>query len=138
MENNNNDNGPVLLFDGVCNLCDNSVQFILKHEKNDELRFSAIQSEAGQKLLSDYNIDSEKTDSVIFIHNGQVYAESDAVLHVSSFLKFPFNLGKILLVFPKSWRNFFYKQVAENRYKWFGKKESCMMPTPDVRKRFLE
>jgi predicted DCC family thiol-disulfide oxidoreductase YuxK len=128
----------VLLFDGVCNLCNGSVQFILKHEKSEKLKFSAIQSEAGQKLLSQYNIDSEQTNSVILISDGVVYTESDAVAKVAEFLKFPYNTGKYMKVVPRQIRNVFYKKVASNRYKWFGQKESCMIPTPDLRNRFLQ
>lgn len=129
---------PVLLFDGVCNLCDGSVKFILRHEKNSDLKFAAIQSEAGQKLLSQKNIDPEQIDSVILIKGGKVYTESDAVLNVTKFLKFPYSLCNILRVVPKPVRNFFYKKVASNRYRWFGKRDSCMMPTPNLENRFLK
>ncbi|MBD7964989.1 DUF393 domain-containing protein [Fictibacillus sp. Sa2CUA10] len=128
----------VLLFDGVCNLCNGSVQFILKHEKSEKLKFSAIQSDAGQKLLSQHNIDSEQTNSVILISEGVVYTESDAVAKVAEFLKSPYNMGKYMKVVPRQIRNVFYKKVASNRYKWFGQKESCMIPTPDLRNRFLQ
>ncbi|MGM0805066.1 MAG: thiol-disulfide oxidoreductase DCC family protein [Bacillota bacterium] len=128
----------VLLFDGVCNLCNGSVQFILKHEKSEKLKFSAIQSEAGQKLLSQYSIDPEQTNSVILISDEGVYTESDAVAKVAEFLKFPYNTGKYMKVVPRQIRNVFYKKVASNRYKWFGQKESCMIPTPDLRNRFLQ
>ncbi|MBN3553918.1 thiol-disulfide oxidoreductase DCC family protein [Fictibacillus nanhaiensis] len=128
----------MLLFDGVCNLCNGSIQFILKHEKNSDLKFSAIQSEAGQKLLSQYSIDPEQTNSVILISDGVVYTESDAVAKVAEFLKFPYNLGSYMKVVPRPIRNATYKKVASNRYKWFGQKESCMIPTPDLRNRFLQ
>lgn len=129
---------PVLLFDGVCNLCDGSVKFILRHEKNSDLKFAAIQSEAGQKLLSQKNINPGQIDSVILIKGGKVYTESDAVLNVTKFLRFPYSLCNILRVVPKPVRNFFYKKVARNRYRWFGKRDSCMMPTPNLENRFLK
>ena len=129
---------PVLLFDGVCNLCDGSVQFILRHEKNSDLKFAAIQSEAGQKLLSQNSIDPEQIDSVILVKGGKVYTESDAVLNATKFLRFPYSLCNVLLVVPKPVRNFFYKKVASNRYRWFGKRDSCMMPTPNLKNRFLK
>ncbi|RZT21302.1 MULTISPECIES: thiol-disulfide oxidoreductase DCC family protein [Fictibacillus] len=129
---------PVLLFDGVCNLCNSSVQFILKNEKNQNLKFAAIQSEAGEKLLTHFKIDPNETNSVILISGDQVYTASDAVLKVTHHLKFPYSIGKILAVVPKVIRNFFYKKVAQNRYNWFGKRESCMIPTPELRKRFLK
>lgn len=128
----------VLLFDGVCNLCNTSVQFILKHEKRSMLKFSAIQSEAGQRLLSQYRIDPVHTNSVILIKEGKVYTESDAVFTTSQFLRFPFNLGKVLMIVPKPIRNFLYRKVANNRYRWFGKKDSCMIPTSELKNRFLQ
>ncbi|WP_318243529.1 thiol-disulfide oxidoreductase DCC family protein [Fictibacillus norfolkensis] len=138
MKSNEEITPAVLLFDGVCNLCNGSVQFILKHEKSEKLKFSAIQSDAGQKLLSQHNIDSEQTNSVILISEGVVYTESDAVAKVAEFLKSPYNMGKYMKVVPRQIRNVFYKKVASNRYKWFGQKESCMIPTPDLRNRFLQ
>ncbi|WP_144697186.1 thiol-disulfide oxidoreductase DCC family protein [Fictibacillus phosphorivorans] len=138
MKSNEEITPAVLLFDGVCNLCNGSVQFILKHEKSEKLKFSAIQSEAGQKLLSQYNINPEQTNSVILICDGVVYTESDAVAKVAEFLKFPYNTGRYMKVVPRQIRNVFYKKVASNRYKWFGQKESCMIPTPDLRNRFLQ
>jgi predicted DCC family thiol-disulfide oxidoreductase YuxK len=138
MSNLDREYQPVLLFDGVCNLCNSSVQFILKHEKNHDLKFAAIQSDAGEKLLALYRIDPNETNSVILISGDHVYTASDAVLKVTNHLKFPYSLGSILVVVPKAIRDFFYKGIAQNRYNWFGKRESCMIPTPQLRKRFLE
>jgi predicted DCC family thiol-disulfide oxidoreductase YuxK len=129
---------PVLLFDGICNLCNSSVQFILKHEKNSELKFAALQSQFGQELLSQYKLTSPKMNSVILVSDGKVYLASDAVIRVCRFLKFPWNLGSVLIVIPRPLRDFFYKKIAKNRYRWFGKKESCMVPSPGRRSRFLE
>ncbi|MBH0161945.1 thiol-disulfide oxidoreductase DCC family protein [Fictibacillus sp. 26RED30] len=131
-------NGAVLLFDGVCNLCNGSVQFILKHEKSNELKFSAIQSQAGQKLLSHYNMDPAQMNSVILVKDGKIYTESDAVAATSLFLRFPYSLGQYLKIVPRPIRNAFYKKIANNRYRWFGQKESCMIPAPDLRNRFLQ
>ena len=138
MKNTEKSHDPVLLFDGVCNLCNSSVQFILTHEKNEKLKFAAIQSESGKELLSRYHIDAAQTDSVIFIENGKVYFMSDAVLTLTRYLKSPWNLSKNFLALPRSIRDFIYKRIAKNRYRWFGKKETCMIPTPALRKRFLE
>ncbi|WP_310259049.1 thiol-disulfide oxidoreductase DCC family protein [Fictibacillus barbaricus] len=129
---------PVLLFDGVCNLCNSSVQFILKHEKEEKLKFAAIQSESGKELLSHHHIDPTRTDSVIFIENDKVYFMSDAVLTLTRYLNFPWSFSKHFLIVPRSFRDFIYKRIAKNRYRWFGKKDSCMIPTPALRKRFLE
>ncbi|MED1865772.1 thiol-disulfide oxidoreductase DCC family protein [Fictibacillus nanhaiensis] len=128
----------VLLFDGVCNLCNGSVQFILKHEKSAELKFSAIQSQAGQRLLAQNNVDPEQTNSVILVQEGKIYTKSDAVVATSAYLKFPYSLGRYLKVVPRQTRDAIYIKVANNRYKWFGKKESCMISTPDLRNRFLQ
>jgi predicted DCC family thiol-disulfide oxidoreductase YuxK len=130
--------GPVLLFDGVCNLCNRSVQFILKNEKNRVLKFTAIQSSFGKRLLSEYNIDPVQTDSVILVKDGKMYTRSDAVLSVTSYLRFPYRLGRVFVIVPKPLRDLFYKQVARNRYHWFGKRDHCMLPTPELKKRFLE
>jgi predicted DCC family thiol-disulfide oxidoreductase YuxK len=138
MQEYRQNNEAVLLFDGVCNLCNSSVQFILKHEKNQHLTFAAIQSEAGKRRLAEYNINPIQTNSVILIKSGQVYTQSDAILKITQFLSFPYSLGRILFVVPKSIRDFFYKKVARNRYRWFGKRDSCMIPTPQLRNRFLE
>jgi predicted DCC family thiol-disulfide oxidoreductase YuxK len=138
MQEYRQNNEAVLLFDGVCNLCNSSVQFILKHEKNQNLTFAAIQSEAGKRLLAEHYINPIQTNSVILIKSGQVYTQSDAILKLTQFLNFPYSLGRILFVVPKSIRNFFYKNVARNRYRWFGKRDSCMIPTPQLRNRFLE
>jgi predicted DCC family thiol-disulfide oxidoreductase YuxK len=138
MQEYRQNNEAVLLFDGVCNLCNSSVQFILKHEKNQNLTFAAIQSEAGKRRLAEHNINPIQTNSVILFKSGQVYTQSDAILKITQFLSFPYSLGKILFVVPKSIRDFFYKKVARNRYRWFGKRDSCMIPTPQLKNRFLE
>jgi predicted DCC family thiol-disulfide oxidoreductase YuxK len=129
---------PILLFDGECNLCNLSVQFILKHEKNEELRFAAIQSTAGQEKLAQYNMVRGQLDSVLLIMNGRVYAASDAAILLSDFLKFPWSMGRYLRAVPRPIRNVFYEKIAKNRYRWFGKKDSCMLPSEPLRKRFLK
>jgi predicted DCC family thiol-disulfide oxidoreductase YuxK len=127
---------PVILFDGVCNFCDASVQFILERDPNETFHFASLQSEAGQKLLKKYNV-PEDMDSMILIENDKVYYKSAAALRISRHLKGAWKLLYALIIVPAPIRNVVYDLIARNRFKWFGQKESCMLPPPNVRKRFL-
>ena len=134
MENNK----KIILFDGVCNLCNTTVQFVIKKDKDDLFRFTALQSEAGQKLLTERNIDTENIDSIIFIEpNVAYYTKSTAALEIGKNLKGLRTLSSILLWLPESFRNIVYDFVAKNRYKWYGKKESCMIPTQELKNKFI-
>jgi predicted DCC family thiol-disulfide oxidoreductase YuxK len=127
----------IVLFDGVCNFCNNSVQFILKHDSSGSLKFASLQSPTGQALLKQYSIPTT-VDSVIFIENGMAYTRSDAALKIVRYFG---GLWSVFLVFnlvPSPIRNFFYDSFARNRYKWFGKRESCMLPSREVRTRFVD
>lgn len=126
----------IILFDGDCNLCNQSVQFIIKRDPKEYFKFVSRQSSIGIQLLNQYNI-SETIDSVILIDNNRAYTESDAILNICKYLKGSCKLLFILLIIPKPIRNFYYKKIAENRYKWFGKQNQCLIPTPDIKKRFL-
>ena len=128
--------GGILLFDGVCNFCNGSVQFIIKRDQAAYFRFASIQSEAGQALLTQYKIPVE-IDSVVFIENGRAYTESAAALKVCRQLDGAWKLFSVLLIVPPFIRNFFYRLFAKNRYRFFGKTEACMLPTKEQRKRFL-
>lgn len=126
---------PIILFDGVCNLCNNSVRFILHFEKNEIFKFATIQSDAAQKLLSPFK--GEKiNDSVLLIENGKLYQESTAAFRIMRKLKY-FCLLYYLIFFPRWMRDPIYKWIAANRYNWFGKKESCMIPNENLKNRFL-
>ncbi|MEH6512602.1 DUF393 domain-containing protein [Maribacter arcticus] len=128
----------IILFDGVCNLCNTTVQFVIKNDKDDLFRFSALQSETGRKLLAERNIDTEDIDSIILIEpNVAYYTKSTAALEIGKNLKGLRTLSSILLWLPESFRNIVYDIVAKNRYKWYGKKESCMIPTPKLKDKFL-
>jgi predicted DCC family thiol-disulfide oxidoreductase YuxK len=128
----------IILFDGVCNLCNGAVQFIIKRDHNDMFRFAALQSETGRKLLAERNIDTEDIDSIILIEpNVAYYTKSTAALEIGKNLKVLRTLSSILLWLPESFRNIVYDIVAKNRYKWYGKKESCMIPTPKLKDKFL-
>ncbi len=126
----------IILFDGECNFCDYSVQFIIKRDKKSLYKFTSIQSDIGQKILSNYNVDNN-INSFILIENNKCYFKSSAALRVCKNLSGAWKLLYILLVLPKKFRDFFYNIIAKNRYKWFGKKDSCMLPSPEIRKRFL-
>ncbi|WP_339895148.1 thiol-disulfide oxidoreductase DCC family protein [uncultured Algibacter sp.] len=129
----------LLLFDGVCNLCNSSVQYVIKHDKNNVFLFTALQSEVGQNIVKHYNIDTSRVDSILLYTPGKgIQYKSTAALKVASQLGFPINLLTIFLIVPKVIRNWVYDFIAKNRYKWFGKKDACMIPTPELKSKFLE
>ncbi len=135
--NNTLDSKPILLFDGYCNFCNNSIKFILKHEKKADLCFSSLQSDKGIELLKRHHINPNKIDSLILIQNNKAYSKSCAALRLTPYLKGLYPLLYALLIVPPFIRNAVYDYVARNRYKWFGKSDSCMMPDKDLVKRFL-
>ncbi|WP_071394719.1 thiol-disulfide oxidoreductase DCC family protein [Bacillus tuaregi] len=126
----------VILFDGECHLCDESVQFIIKRDQKALYYFASLQSEAGQELLRKYQIPVH-LNSFILIEGRQCFYKSSAALRVCRNLKGGWRLLYGLSIVPKPLRDYIYEIVARNRYKWFGKKESCMLPDPKIRKRFL-
>ena len=128
-------NYPLVLFDGVCNLCNRAVDFILKRDPKKRFRFVAIQSEAGQFLMGRFNVPAE-TDSVILIVGGSVYTQSEAALEIARLLPFPWRMAVVLKIIPENIRNRMYRWIAKNRYKWFGKKKTCRIPTEQEQKVF--
>lgn len=129
---------PIILFDGVCNLCNSSVQFVLKHEKHHNFKFASLQSNFGQLKLKEFNLKTEDFDSIVLLEKGKLYRKSTAVLKISKHLKFPFSLLSLFLIIPNFIRNFVYDFIAKNRYKWFGKEETCWLPEPKFKNRFLD
>lgn len=128
----------IILFDGVCNLCNSSVQFIIKHDTDDVFRYAALQSDVGQKLVIDRGIDTSIVDSIILLDPGVAYyIKSDAALEIGTDLKGYRTISRILKLIPSSLRNIVYDLIARNRYSWFGKKQECMVPTPEIRAKFL-
>jgi predicted DCC family thiol-disulfide oxidoreductase YuxK len=128
----------IILFDGVCNLCNGAVQFIIKRDHNDMFRFAALQSETGRKLLTERNIDTEAIDSIILIEpNVAYYTKSTAALEIGENLKGLRTFSSILLWLPEQFRNIVYDYIAKNRYKWYGKKDSCMIPTEELKNKFI-
>ncbi|API91959.1 hypothetical protein J32TS6_23810 [Virgibacillus pantothenticus] len=126
----------IILFDGVCHFCDQSVQFILKHDKQEQFLFASLQGDTGQKLVFEHKIINDLS-SLILIDNDKYYSKSTAVLHICKELTGAWKLLYAFILIPKPIRDFFYDRIANNRYRWFGKKDSCELPSPDVRKRFL-
>lgn len=128
----------LILFDGVCNLCNSSVQYVINHDKHDVFLFAPLQSETGKKIISHFNINTAKTDSIILYseEKGIVY-KSTAAIKIALKLGFPQNLLSVFLIVPPFIRNWVYNFIAKNRYKWYGKREECMIPTPELKSKFL-
>lgn len=126
----------VILFDGECSFCDRSVQFIMKRDPDLYFTFAAQQSDAGEKLRAAYNI-PDYLDSLVFIDKGICYDRSSAALHIAKHLKGIWKVSFLFIVIPKPVRDFVYNQFSKRRYKWFGKKEHCILPSPTERERFL-
>ncbi|MFT5237950.1 MAG: putative DCC family thiol-disulfide oxidoreductase YuxK [Flavobacteriaceae bacterium] len=127
----------IILFDGVCNLCNDSVKVVIKHDKKDIFRFSAIQSAVGVQMASEYGIDISKTDSILLIDKDKIYAKSTAALKIARHLSSGYPLLYGFMIVPNFIRNWVYDIIAKNRYKWFGRKDSCMIPTPELKNKFL-
>jgi len=127
----------IVLFDGVCHLCDGAVRFILKKERNAELKFAPLQSDTGSSLLEQYGYPSDYLDGLILIEKNRAHDRSCACLRIARKLNFPWNLLFPLLIIPKALRDFIYGMIASARYRWFGKKESCSLPQGEDRSRFL-
>ena len=130
-------NHKIILFDGVCNLCNSSVNFVIKKDKNDVFRFAALQSVIGQQYIERFNINPSKTDSIILIDGDKHYIKSTAALTIAQSLKGAYPLLYAFMIVPNFIRNWVYDYIAKNRYQWYGKKESCMIPTPELKSKFL-
>ncbi|OOG62569.1 thiol-disulfide oxidoreductase DCC family protein [Flavobacterium sp. A45] len=132
-------NKKIILFDGVCNLCNSAVQFVIKHDKKDTFRFVALQSVLGQEILAYIGIDAKNIDSIVLYEPGiAYYYKSDAALQIARNLDGIFSFGTIFKIIPTGIRNYLYDYIARNRYQWYGKKESCMIPSAELKIKFLE
>ena len=127
----------IILFDGVCNFCNGSVNFIIDRDPEGYFKFAPLQSEIGQKLLAENGIDKSVTDSVVLIEDGKAYVRTTAALRIAKRLSGAWKYFYGFIVLPAFFRDIFYKLFAEYRYKMFGKQEACMLPSPEVRARFL-
>lgn len=131
-------NSPVILFDGICNYCNAMVNFIIRQDKKKIFRFAALQSGAGQEILREFDLPKNNLESFILVDNGKIYQRSSAALRLYHKLSWYWKWTLVFWIVPKFIRDGVYNLVAKNRYKWFGKKERCMIPLPEVRDRFLE
>lgn len=129
---------PVILFDGVCNYCDAVVNRLIRADRKGRLRFAALQSEAGQRLLAEYGLPQKDFDSFVLIENGKAWNRSTAMLHLLHYLPWWWQPARLGWLLPRALRDGLYNWVARNRYRWFGRRDACMIPTPEVRARFLK
>lgn len=128
----------IILFDGVCNLCDSVVQFIIKKDKHDVFRFVALQSIPGQEIIKHIGVDTTKTDSIILYEPGHAYYyKAEAALHIAKEIGGVYSLLTVFSFLPQWMSNSVYDYIARNRYKWYGKKQECMIPTPEMKGKFL-
>ena len=128
---------PIILFDGICNFCNRTINFILKHDQDAYFQFAASQSNAGKDILQQFGLDQKASASVILIDNEKVYTKTDAVIQIAKHLSGWPKLFRLLKFIPKPIRDFGYDLIAKNRYTLFGKKASCMIPDASIRHRFL-
>ena len=132
------ENKKIILFDGVCNLCDKTIQTIIKNDKEDVFRFAPLQSDIGRQIVNERGIDTERLDSVILIEPGVAYYhKSTAALEIAKHLR-GYSWLRHFKSVPEGMRDSIYEVVAKNRYKWFGKKDTCMVPTPELEALFLK
>lgn len=128
----------IILFDGICNLCNSAIQYVIKKDKNDVFRFVALQSELGQKITNHIGVDTSKIDSIILYEPGiAYYYKAQAAFKIISKLDGAVSFYSLLDILPNGINNIIYDYIAKNRYKWYGKKDQCMIPTPDLLAKFL-
>ena len=128
----------IILFDGVCNLCNSSVQYVIKRDKGNVYRFAALQSEIGKKLAEERGIDTSQIDSIILIEPGVAYyTKSTAALKIAQSFGGVWQLASVFEWIPEKIRDWVYDYIAKNRYKWYGRKDACMIPTPELKSKFL-
>jgi predicted DCC family thiol-disulfide oxidoreductase YuxK len=127
----------ILLFDGVCNLCNGFVQFLIKRDRRKQFLYASLQSEEGKELLEAHQLSVDALNTVVLIENGKAYTHSDVALRVSRQLPGLWPLFYGFVILPKGLRDAIYNWIARNRYRWFGKREACMIPTPELKSRFL-
>jgi predicted DCC family thiol-disulfide oxidoreductase YuxK len=132
------EDGAVILFDGVCNLCSGFVQFVVPRDEAGKYRFASLQSDVGRELLAEHDLPTDELESVVLIEDGESYRKSAAIVRIAAGLGGAYRLLSPFRYVPRSLRDRVYDFVAEHRYRWFGKKDRCMMPSGDIESRFLE
>ena len=129
----------IILYDGICNLCNSSVQYLIKQDTKDVFRFVALESELGQKILIHIGIADKNIDSIVVYQPGiAYYYKSAALIEITKSLQGKFHYGLLFKILPISLRDIVYDYIAKNRYRWYGKKESCMIPTPELKTKLLQ
>lgn len=130
--------GPVLFFDGVCNLCNGAIQLVIDHDTHGTIRFASLQSDAGQAVLDRLDLSSEDLETVILLEGNRAYTRSAAAIRVCELLGGVYRVAGLGWLLPRAVRDRLYTFVADHRYEWFGQKDQCMMPTPELRERFVD
>ncbi|WP_338739553.1 thiol-disulfide oxidoreductase DCC family protein [Haloplanus salilacus] len=130
-------NGPVVLFDGVCNLCNGLVAFLVPRDPEGRLQFAPLQSEAGQELLARHGLPTDEFDSFVLVEDDRAYTKSDAAIRLAELLGWPYRVARVGGFLPARLRDRLYDVVAANRYDWFGRRDRCMIPDEDIDDRFL-
>ena len=128
----------VILFDGICNLCNHTVDFVIRRDPEARFRFASLQSDSGQRLLGSFRLPAAREESVVLVQDGSVFIESDAALRIARGLTGPWRWLAVFLLVPRPLRDFVYRWIARHRYQWFGKRDSCRLPSPEEKSRFLE
>ncbi len=128
----------IILFDGICNLCNQSVQFVIEHDSKNQFRFASLQSDFGQDFLKKNKLEATQFDSIVFIEDDQFYTKSSAALKIAKYLDGITSWLTIFMIIPKPLRDIVYNFIAKNRYRWFGKNESCWLPTAELKAKFIE
>jgi predicted DCC family thiol-disulfide oxidoreductase YuxK len=129
---------PTILFDGVCNLCNGFVQFVIARDPAAQFRFGALTSASAARVLQDAGVTPPIPDTIVLVEDGAVYFRSDAPLRIARRLTFPWPLAYGLVIVPRFLRDRVYDFIAAHRYKWFGRRDVCMVPRPELQQRFLE
>ena len=127
----------VLIFDGLCNLCTHSVRFILEHETAPTICFTSVQSPAGSRLMRQLGLNPDDAKTFVLIENGIPFVRSEAAIHIARHLRLPWRFVTAARIVPRFLRDYCYDTVARNRYRWFGRRDACMVPSPDIMPRFL-
>jgi predicted DCC family thiol-disulfide oxidoreductase YuxK len=129
---------PLVLFDGVCNLCNSVVQFVIARDPRGRFQFGALQSAAARRVIEEHGAPDALPDAIVLVEDGRLYTRSTAALRIARRLTFPWPLAAVFLAVPRPLRDRAYALVASRRYRWFGRRETCMVPTPELRARFIE
>jgi predicted DCC family thiol-disulfide oxidoreductase YuxK len=129
---------PLILFDGVCNLCNSSVQFVIKRDKHHKFKFASLQSDVAKQILLQFHQNNSDLNSIILIGNNKLYEKSSAILRIFKILGGIYSVLYVFIIVPKPIRDWIYNYIAKNRYKWYGKKDSCMIPTKELKNKFID